>query len=173
MGNILNIDKATKKIIQDALDDIITELGKDCRLVYPSKAIACVNCQADPIGHKPSVRWKTGGPMPFSSGSICPLCNGVGKRFEEVYEDIRFKLNWDFKKFLYPFSPNVDVRVPFSIVQVKGYITDMPKIIKADHLIIQLPLESMLKKKFKLIGSPGDASNIIQGRYFISTWEQI
>ncbi len=171
MGKIFTLDADVKAVIQDALDDLITELGKDCRLVYPPRWVSCVNCVYDQIGGKSSNRWKTGGPMQFAAGTACPLCNGKGKRGEEVSETIRLLCAWDPRAFWLP-VPTVQVRVPHSIVQTKGYLTDMPKVMKADHLVVELPIEPFVRVRVKLASQPVDPSNIIQARYFVATWEQ-
>jgi hypothetical protein len=169
MGKIFTLDADVKSIIQDAIDDLIGELGKDCRLVYPPKMTYCVNCASDPIGHKPSNRWKTGGPVHFPMGSLCPMCNGEGRRAEEVTEVIKLLCEWDPKKFVFP-VPSLDVRTPFSVVQVKGFLTDLPKVLRCDHMVLQIPIEGIIRKTYKLSGEPGDYSNIVQGRYFVAVW---
>ncbi len=173
MGTIFTLDAALKATITTALDDLITELGKDCRLVYPPRWNACVNCVYDPVGNKSSNHWLSGGPLPFSNGSTCPLCDGVGRRAEEITEDTKFLCAWEPRKFFYPIK-SLDIRAPFSIVQTKGYISpDLPKVLRAEHMVFQTGIEGVLRKKYKLMGQPGDQSNIIQGRYFVATWEQM
>ncbi len=171
MGKIFSLDADVKGIITDALDDLISELGKDCRIVYPPKMVLCANCVSDPIGHKPSNRWKTGGPTQFSLGSLCPMCNGDGRRAEEVTEILRFLCEWDPKRFFKPLR-NLDVRLPMGICQTKGYLADLPKVLRCDHMVLQVPIEGTLRLTYKLSGEPGDYSNIIQGRYFVATWER-
>lgn len=173
MGTIFTLTPALKGVITTALDDLITELGKDCRLYYPPRWNACENCVYDPIGNKSSNYWLTGGPLPFPSGSTCPLCDGVGRRAEEVTEDITMLCAWEPRKFFHPIK-HLDIRAPFSILQTKGYIDpDLPKVLRAESLVFQTGIEGILRKKYVLMGQPGDASNIIQGRYFIATWEQL
>lgn len=139
---------------------------------YIANNILVNNCIADPIGNKSSNRWKTGGPIPFANGSICPLCSGDGKRAEDTYDTIKLLCNWEPKKFWNP-VPSLNLRKGKGILQTKGFISDMPKILKADHLIFQTSMEPYLDNKYKLISEPGDRSNIIQNRYFVCTWEQI
>ena len=172
MGTVFTLDAGTKAVIQDALDDLITELGKSCKIVYPARWVSCQNCQIDIIGNKSSNHWKTGGPLPFANGTICPLCTGVGKRAEDTYDTVTLLCNWEPKKFWQP-VPNLNIGKGNGFLQTKGFISDMPKILKADHLIFQVPMEPYLSNKYKRISEPGDKSNIIQNRYFICTWEQI
>lgn len=172
MANIFTIDAAIKSIIQGALDDIITNLGKNCLLVYPPKMLPCDNCVSNPIGNLPSNRWRTGGPIHFGVGSLCPMCDGQGMRAEELTEAILLLCEWDPKKFIKPFQ-GLDIRIPNGLLQTKGYLVDMPKILRCDHLVFQTDVAGMSHFKYKLYDDPGDRSNIIQNRYFIATWERV
>lgn len=171
MGKLFTLSAGVKSIISTALDDLITELGKNCLLVYPPRWGPCANCVVDPIGKKSTNRWKTGGPMPFAAGTNCPLCQGDGKFAQENSEVIQFLCAWEPKQFFYPI-PNLDIRVPYGFVQTKGYLKDLPKVQRADHLIFQVAIDGIQRAKYTLFGEPGDRSNIIQGRYFTATWER-
>lgn len=172
MGTIFTLDSQIKSVIQDALDDLITELGKDCKLVYPPKWSECLNCITpyDPIGQKPSCFYRQGGPVPFGDG-ICPVCNGAGKQSSEVSEVLKFLCEWNPQKFIRPVS-NLNIQIPYSLVQTKGYLTDLPKVLQADHLIFQVPIEGLMRKRYRLASEPGDPSNIIQNRYFVALWQR-
>jgi hypothetical protein len=176
MGNIFSLDDDTKQVISDALDDILANtnvggLGKTCKLVYPERYVSCPNCIPDTFGGKSSNRYRTGGRIPFTATQACPVCSGAGKAALEVSEEITLKCNWEPKSFIRPVK-NLQINIPYSIVETKGYMTDLPKILKATALIINLPIAPYIKQTFRLLGEPGDPSNIIQGRYFIATWER-
>jgi hypothetical protein len=172
VGVIFTLDADTKSVITQALDDLITELGKPCRLEYPPKWAPCVNCVYDPIGNKSSNRWLSGGPMQFPNGQTCPMCNGVGQLATAVTEVITFLCAWEPRKFWFPI-PNLQIRSPYSIVQTKGFLKDLPKIERANFLYFQTPIEGIARKKYKLFKEPGDPSNIIQNRYFVASWERV
>lgn len=171
MGKIFTLDADIKGVIQDALDDLITELGKDCLLVYPPKMSRCPNCIFDPKLNKSTNRYNGTGPYFFDKG-ICPYCNGLGKMESSVNEPIKMLCRWEPKKFFYPIQ-NLDIRKPYSILQTKFYLKDLPKVNKADSLIFQLPIEPYTVMTYTLLNAPGDQSNIIQGRYAVATWERI
>lgn len=172
MGKIFTLGADVKSIIQDAVDDVITELGKNCLLVYPPKMVLCSNCTSSPIGHKPSNVWKSGGPIQFGQGSLCPMCDGDGRRAEEASETIKFLCEWDVKKFFRPIH-GIDLRIPRGVLQIKGFLTDLPKVVRCDHMILETAIDGILRAKYRLSGEPGDYSNIIQGRYFVAIWERI
>lgn len=172
MGKIFTLEDSVKGIITNALDDLITELGKNCRLVYPSKMERCENCCFDPIGKKSTNIWLNGGPIPFQNTS-CPMCDGSGHIAIPQSEITKFLCAFTPKSFFAP-VPNLDLKSPFSIVQTKGFIDpDLAKVRRAQHMVCQVPLEGIISKKYELASDPADVANIIQNRYFVATWKQI
>lgn len=172
MPEIFDLDDDTRDVIRAALDDIIEVLGKDCLLVYPARMNACANCVPSPMGGQSSNRWRTGGPIPFANGSVCPWCNGTGRRAEELTETIHLGCEWNPREFTRLF-PNIDIRKPNSTLRTKGYLRDAPKMARCDHLRLQSPVEGLVVRKMQLASAPGDESSIIQGRYCVAYWHQI
>jgi len=175
VAKIFSIDSDIKSVIQDAMDDMLANtkdggLGKTCLLVYPARYIKCDNCVLDPHSGRSTGRYRHGGPMPFNQGK-CPMCQGEGRKAHEVSEEITLNCNWEPRKFVTPI-PGIDLKIPYSLVETKGYMSDLPKILKADHMVFQLPVNPIIRQKFKLVGEPGDRSNIVQGRYFYAIWER-
>lgn len=172
MGKLFTITNAVRQVVANALDDFITELGKECQLVYPGKWTPCANCVADPIGNKSSNFWRHGGPAPFPNGTTCPMCNGQGRREEEQTEILTFSCDWQPKPFQFPIA-NARVRVAASRLTTKGFIADLPKVRKAAYLIFDVPVAGYGRKRFELASDPGDPSSIVQGRYFECDWGQV
>lgn len=172
MGKIFTLTPTIKSVIQQALDDLITELGKPCTLVYPPRMISCSNCRFDPIGQKSSNHWLSGGPMQFMDGMACPLCNGAGRIAKEVTDPISLLCNWQPKHFTVPI-PNLNLRAPNSVLEIKGYLTDLPRVTRASYLIFENAIDGIVRQKFQLISEGGDRSNIIQGRYFSAVMERM
>lgn len=171
MGDLITISSDVRATLQTAFDDLVTEFGKDCELYYPPRMNRCVNCVFDPVGNKSSNRWLNGGPMRFTSG-ICPMCNGQGRRAEEVTEVIKMSLIWEPKNFIIP-VPNVDIRVPFGVIQSRGYIKDIGKIQRASYVVMELPVSPAIRQRYTLRGEPGTPFSIVQARYFVATWERV
>jgi hypothetical protein len=175
MGKIFSLGAGIKQVIQDAMDDLLANeqvggLGKTCLLVYPARYVPCPNCIIDPHSGRSTGRYRHGGPMPFQAGK-CPMCQGEARQAQEVSEEITLLCNWEPKKFLTPIK-NLEVRAPYSVLETKGFLTDVPKILKTDHMVFQTPTSAYMRQKYKLASEPGDRSNIIQGRYFICQWER-
>lgn len=170
MGELFTLTPAIKGVVRQALDDLITELGKNCLLVYPPLMTPCVNCVVDPIGQKSSGRWTSGGPMPFAEGFVCPMCNGEGFRADVVTETIKMGVAVNPAQFYR--KPARGVVIPAGTIQTKAYFTDLGKILRAREMILQPELGDVARWRYALDGDPVDVSNIIQGRYVIATWKR-
>jgi hypothetical protein len=173
MGRIFTLEADTLAIIRDALDDLISELGKECLLVYPPRWVACAACVAQPQGNRPSSRWKTGGPLPINAASPCPLCNGQGRRAEEESETLTMSCQWDPREFprLFP-ELALKLRAPYSTLRTKCYLEQAPKLMRCDHLRLQVPIEGVSTRRFVLASAPSDQSSIVQDRYAVAYWHQ-
>lgn len=173
---LFQLTPAIKQIASDAIDTLILQLGKPCRLIYPPAQIPCGNCIFDVIGKKSSNRWRTGGPSFFPPNTICPVCNGVGTRATENSETITMLLDFDIKNWLLPGQFGLDtellLRVPNGMCRSKGFLTDMPKVMRATDAILATNDEAFLRLKYQLVGEPLDTSNIVQGRYFYAYWRR-
>ena len=129
------------------------------------------NCIFDPVNNRSANRPLSGAPVPFAPGGTCPLCSGRGVQEVAVTEDITLKVNWEFKKFVAP-PGDLKVRVPHSVVEVKSFLSDVPKLLKAQYLIVNLPIAPYLRQEFVLMGEPGDPSSMVPGRYAVSYWQR-
>lgn len=171
MANIFEIDDSLRRVMQNAQDDLIDQLGKDCRLHYPPIMMQCNNCILDPIGRKSSNRYLHGGPIPFQNGSICPSCGGAGMKAREQTEIVNLLIQWKPKEFK-PVGVD-DLRIPDGTLRAKGYITDMPKVMKCSYMVPHIDIEAYARYRFRLSGDPYSPQNIVQGRYFVSYWVRV
>lgn len=170
------LDADTRQVIQDALDSFLAPqaeggLGVPCLVSYPPKTVRCDNCVFDPVNNRSSNRPASGAPVPFAVGSSCPLCSGRGLKASVVTEQLTLKTEWEFKKFINP-PGDLRLRLPHSVVEVKGFMTDLPKLLKAEFLIVNVPIAPFMRQEFTLLGEPGNKSNMVPGRYFVSYWER-
>lgn len=170
MGKIFTITEDIRTIAQNAIDDIIDQLGKDCLLLYPSVRTDCPNCIFDPTTQRSSGVFKTGGPRPFPRGMICPVCHGTGNLGNEATEPVRMLCQWNPKQFTLEAG---NIQVPNSVVETKGYLSDLPKILASRKMLLQIPIEPFMRYHFELWGEPIDRGNIIQNRYFYALWKRV
>jgi hypothetical protein len=170
MAKIFQISNAIRRIAQDAIDDLIDQLGKDVKLVYPPTPVPC-SCGQDLIGKKGPHIWSHGGPSP-RVGS-CVYCGGSGQKHQEQTETIRLLCNWDSRTFDRITNPDIRMRQSGSTVQTKGYISDLPKILKCSYAIFQVAIQGIQEYRFRLVSDPTNKNNIVPNRYFIAIWERV
>ena len=59
-------------------NEAIKLFERTATVVYPEKRERCGNCITNTIGGRSANFYRSGGPISFNRGSICPLCGGVG-----------------------------------------------------------------------------------------------
>lgn len=162
MARLIEIDSDTKKIMIDAIADLIDQVGLSCRLYYPPRLIPCTNCS--------NGYYVNGGPMPFTFG-VCPLCNSQGVHAEEVYSDVVFLINWQPKAWTLPIENNYNIRSSHGFIQTKGYIKDLPSVRQCNYLKV-MDIEGYGEVKYKLKGEAVDNASLAAGYYFFALWER-
>ena len=131
---------------------MMTDLGIDCKLIYPAvKGEQCNNCITMVSGGSTQNHYRNGGPRPFHM-SNCPLCGGAGfKSSESPVEELKLRINYNPKTWL---KVNVPIEIPDGSIQVIGDLGDMPKIKKAEEIIINQDTVGMQEEKYALGGEP-------------------
>lgn len=146
--------------VADAL--IEGPLGHKCDLIYPTtKNSTCPNCVYSPRKRKSSNMYKTGGPVFFKNNTICPWCGGSGKSSKPVTEEISLRIYWSQKDWVV----SGPVESPESSAMVIGFMKDLPKIEKADRILLNK--ENDVFRKWVCERS-GEATpwGLAQNRYF-------
>lgn len=116
------------------------ELGSTCTLTFPAKREACDNCLYDTHTNRSANIYRTGGPIPFNNHQICPRCQGVGKLSEPVTDSIRLRVYWEPS---YWKDIGVKVADPEGICVVIGYMADLPKLERANTILLNDELKNI------------------------------
>jgi hypothetical protein len=99
------------------------------------------------------------------------VCRGRGLvDGQGVTRVARFLIDWRPK--YWQFIDTTGIKVPQGVVQTKGFISDMPDVIQAKHIIIDYQHAEFVKAKFYLWGEPIPQGNIVPNRYFIAFWSR-
>ena len=151
-------------------DDFISEnFGVNCKLIYPSRRIACVNCVSgrSMVGSTSTSRYKHGGPMPFNFGN-CPTCGGQGYKEEEQTTTIKLRIYYKGEEFVKVNNLNV----ADADAQVIGFIYDLPKFNRANEILCDSDQEDYHKWRFT---RSGDAlpHGFKHNRYFIALLKRV
>ena len=151
---------SSHEYIADSLIDGPT--GQDCQLIYPvTKNAVCINCVFSPRQKRSSNIYKAGGPVPFENHTTCPWCGGEGRSSRAVKETIRLRVYWTQKDWSI-FGP---VENPESYAMVIGYMEHLPKLEKADRILLNKELVQYRKWIFERKGE-AVPWGLGQDRYF-------
>ncbi len=179
MPNIFEITPGIRELARMALDDMVDQLGKPCRLYHAPSLTPCPNCLVAVLGNgqrgKSSGRYKQGGPTAFPFGSKCPVCNGEGSiSGAEVTEVVTMLTEMAPAKFWVDklrWMKDESAQLPGGLIQTKFYARDLPKVLKAREMVVTT-LEALQRYRYILAGEPISPGNIVQDRYIICTWRR-
>jgi formylglycine-generating enzyme required for sulfatase activity len=146
-----------------------TGLTTKCLLNYGvTKKDLCPNCVYDPNLKKSANKYKTGGPISFVDGRICPYCNGVGYRGQIKVEEIYCSILWNYKDWV--IKP-INVESAAGMMQTISDISLLSKFKKCKDLTVVLSSNNA-NPLFKLSEEPNPAG-LGDNNYLIINWERI
>jgi len=98
--------------------------------VYEDVKVECTNCYSS--GGRSNGIYRTGGPIPFDDGSICPYCDGQGYQTVQNKEDSKARMYFNRKDWKsIPPAVNIDNIA----AQMVFNIADLNKILSCKHII--------------------------------------
>ena len=162
---------ALKKIYNNHIDLILSSTGLTTRCDFnfgTTNLNVCPNCIYDVSLKKSSGKYKSGGPVPFVLGKICPYCNGVGSYGIEKTTIGYLGVIWDYKKWI---NPPPQISNPNGFIQTicdKTYLSDIRQC--KDITVIYNTNGS--NPVFKLYGEPNPAG-LGDNNYLFCMWEKI
>ena len=148
------IDSNFKTLFNNAIFAILEDdaLTIPCTLEYGvTKYENCTNCVYDPIGRKSANRYQDGGPAPFPFGTICPFCNGNGRRPLTSSENVKLAVIFEPKQFL---EINTPVNTADGFIQTLAKKTMTPKLQKAKEIIVATDLSGQFSHRYQRVGEP-------------------
>lgn len=123
-----------------------------CTLEYGvTKYEDCSNCVYDPIGRKSSNVYQDGGPVPFPFSTICPMCNGEGKKSVVSTEGINLLVVYDPKDFI---GWDKTVNKPDGYIQTMAKINATPKLQRAKSITVATDIDNYFTRKYERAGEP-------------------
>lgn len=149
-------------------DAIINEWGKPCTVFYNPTITPC-SCPVSPLGDIPRPAWIDGGPS-YQPNPLCSLCSGQGSVTQENKDIVQMVINTNPKEFNAAWKAQL-TRLPDGLIECKGFIADLPKIVKCIYM--RTPLQEYIEYKFTLAAEPVSVEKILQNRYFTSLWSRI
>lgn len=143
MSNIFSglINQQFKNLFNQAIDGLLEAgaLSVACKLQYnseyPDDITYCDNCIYDPILGKSSYNFDNiNGYINFPAGSICPVCNGMGKIILDAEDTVYLAVIFDSKYWL-NYGPST-IQIPDLAAQTLCSIQLTPRINKATSMSI-------------------------------------
>ena len=151
----------------DELIDGVT--GQVCELSFPDKDTQCDNCKISPDTKRSSNIYNGTGPNSFANFGICPRCAGLGRFQVPVTETIRLRIYWDSKSWI---KIGVSLATPDSSCMTIGYMTDLPKLERAKHILLPADVSSIRRYEMNRVGE-AVPHGFRQDRYFIQFFTRI
>lgn len=165
----MDIPQELFNIYNQFADDFINlNFGVRCKLIYVPKEIECPNCIQDTISKKSANIYKSGGPYPFPDGSFCPYCAGEGYLKDEASDFIKLRVYHRPKDWI---KVPTQIGVPDGVVQVIGFLTDLPKFQKSTNIILLTDIEPYNSYNYTRLGE-AFPHGFKKNRYFISFLER-
>jgi len=159
-----------KGIFNKHIDMLLASTGLTtrCQLNFGiSKKNLCPNCIYDPNLKKSANKYKSGGPVEFGTGKICPVCNGIGSYGEILSEDIYLAVLWNYKDWINP-PPNIIN--PEGFVQTICNKDSLSKIRQCKDMTIVVN-ENLANPVFILEGEPNFAG-LGDNNYLFCIWKK-
>jgi len=109
------------------------EIGSTCTLAFPAKREECDNCVYDPHANRSANIYKAGGPISFQTHGTCPRCQGRGLLELPQTDSIRLRVYWEPSSWR---DIGIKVADPTGLCMVIGYMVDLPKLERANTVLI-------------------------------------
>lgn len=166
------INDGFKNLYNSMIDELLraNSLSLPCKLIYEgSKFSECVNCHIDPISHKSSNLYKSGGPITFADGQICPYCHGMGGEYQENYEVLNMMILFDYKYWI---NFNAKIHSPEGLVQTISKFSDFAKIKSCNQIIIDTNTQNYTESYYQRNSEP-QPCGLGNNSYIFTYWKKI
>lgn len=168
--NIITPD--LKNLYKSMIDELLRSgsLSLPCKLIYEGSSFTeCSNCYIDPISHKSSNIYKSGGPIQFGDGQICPYCRGLGGVYGENYDTLDLLVIFDYKYWI---NFNSKIHSPDGLVQTISKLEDYPKIKNCNKIIIDTTIQNYTESFYQRNSEP-EPCGFGESSYFFTYWKKI
>jgi len=145
------------------------ETGSNCSLNYLPKRESCDNCIFDTNTNCSSNIYNGTGPISFANFNICPRCQGNGYLEIAQTETIRLRVYWDVSSWR---TLGIKAVLPETFCYIIGYMSDLPKVEKADSILLNSDLEEMRKYLCVTNGEPLPYG-FRRNRYFVQQMKRV
>lgn len=147
------ISAQLKSLYNYSIDEILRGLSVTCRLIYGDTIFTdCPNCIIDVASSKSANKYKSGGPISFTEGMICPYCDGAGMIGTESTEDVSLAVVWNYKN-----NMNLPVNFPNGSILTISPASLTSKLKQCKEIVLDTSLENIERHLFIRDGEPQPA----------------
>ena len=174
MNNFENLlSPQFKQLFNDAIDSIVGNNGlvTSCKLKYSNQSGSqklCNNCLFDSISRLSSNIYNNTGPAPFTEGSICPVCLGMGVSKNDNEETVKLAVIFDSKYFVNFGGP---VNIADGMVQTICDISLLPKLKDANEAIFNTDISNYGNYIYQRANDP-QPCGLGSHKYIITMWKR-
>jgi|TARA_B100001094_G_scaffold97673_2_gene93735 hypothetical protein len=157
----INVPQSVFDKYFEVIDSTFNIFGVTCQLVFIEKVeVESSSFDNFPVHDSISAHRRGGGNPGFERADVV---------YEEVEktEDIKLKVYWDAKSWV---KVGSNIVVPDAAIQTIGFMTDLPKILRAKELIVHKGIKDYKEFRFKRTGDP-IPMGLKQDRYFACFWD--
>lgn len=163
------INQSFKNLFNHHITSLIGEngLGSNCTLKFNNSVTElCNNCVYDSLSKASSNIYNDTGPSPFSDGTICPVCMGIGSvQTNSTTYPVNMAVIFD-SKYFFNISNKV-VNLPNSTIQTICGIEHLNYINNCYELIV----DSVPNQSYERYESPNPCG-LGDQNYIITTWRK-
>ena len=158
----INVPQSVFDKYFDVIDSTFNIFGVTCQLVYIEKVEEISVSYDNYPTHNSISAHKRGPGVPAFRREDTVI------REVEKTEDITLKVYWDNRSWI---KVGKDIVVPDNSIQTIGYMTDLPKILRAKELIVHKGIKDYGELRFIRSGEHYPVG-LKQDRYFACFWER-
>lgn len=158
----INIPQSVFDKFNEGIDYTIERFGVVCQLVSIDKLEEEVKNPNNNIPDKNSINAHRLRDGEYNRG------NKTIKEIE-VITDIKLKVYWDARSWI---NVTGAIQVPNNSIQTIGYMTDLPKVLKAKLLIVNKDIKDYKEMRFQRTGEH-IVTGFGQNRYFACFWSRV
>lgn len=129
----------------------------------------CPNCIYDENLSKSANKYKSGGPVPFNLGQLCPYCNGVGYYHASVAESGHLAILWNNKDWI---NPPTNIALTNDLIQTICDKTYLSPIANCTEMHIGYPSSGNQPQKFHLFSDPTPVG-LGDNNYLFCFWKRV
>ncbi len=151
------ITSEMKLMFTNMIDALLEQnaLTLTCRVIYGgSKVTVCPNCVYDPMTKKSSNRYKTGGPVSFPNGQLCPVCAGIGSVPTETDEELSLMVIFDSLEWVKLAGNNRTAHTAQEYTLTFSKLNTYTQLKQAKEIIIDTSIEDTVYNRFVRVGQP-------------------